>query len=85
MCSEIEKLIQGCQVSQEKQNANANESLLPRKIPERPWQVVASDFFSLEYVTVIEYYSRFFETERLKDTLSSTVVSNTKEICSGRF
>ena len=82
MCSEIEKLIQGCQ---EKQNANAKEPLLPRKIPERPWQIVASDLFSLEkvnYVIVVDYYSRFFEIERLKDTLSSTVVKKTKVIFS---
>ena len=85
MCSEIEKLIQGCLVCQEKQNANAKEPLLPRKIPERPWQVVASDLFSLEkvnYVIVVDYYSRFFEIERLKDTLSSTVVKKTKAIFS---
>ena len=85
MCSEIEKLIQGCPVCQEKQNANAKEPLLPRKIPERPWQVVASDLFSLEkvnYVIVVDYYSRFFEIERLKDTLSSTVVKKAKAICS---
>ena len=69
MCSEIEKLIQGCPVCQEKQNANAKELLLPRKIPERPWQVVASDLFSLKnfnYVIVFDYYSRFFKIERLK-------------------
>ena len=54
-------------------------------IPERPWQVVASDLFSLEkvnYVIVVDYYSRFFEIERLKDTLSSTVVKKTKAIFS---
>ena len=83
ICSEIEKLIQGCPVCQEKQDANAKKPLLPRKIPERPWQVVASDLFSLEkfnYVIVVDYYSRFLEIERLKDTLSSTVAKKTKAI-----
>ena len=72
------QLIQGCPVCQEKQNANAKETLLPQKIPERPWQVVVSDLFSLGK----DYYSRFFKIKRLKDTLSSTVVKKTKGICS---
>ena len=31
---------------------------------------------------MVDYCSRFFEIERLKDTLSSTVVKKTKAICS---
>ena len=81
MCSEIEKLIQGCPLCQEKQNANAKEPLLPRKIPERPWQVVASDLFSLEkvnYVIVVDFaadsegHTEFYRCKENKSVMFKT-------------
>lgn len=38
------------------------------ELPSRPWQIVATDLFHFrgcDYLLLIDYYSRFFETAKL--------------------
>lgn len=53
-----------CNICLENRNANPTEPLMHHENPERPWQVVATDLFSWDgqdFVTVADYYSRYFE------------------------
>uniref|UniRef100_A0A803JAA2 Integrase catalytic domain-containing protein n=1 Tax=Xenopus tropicalis TaxID=8364 RepID=A0A803JAA2_XENTR len=57
--------------------------MIPHSVPSRPWQKVASDLFVLDnvnYILVVDYYSRFFELECLKNTSSSNVIEKLKAI-----
>jgi hypothetical protein len=58
------------------------EPLKSHSIPEQPWQVLASDLFSLhgqDFVLVVDYYSRYFEVNRFEDTRSNTVILKLKK------
>ena len=53
------------------------EPLMPTPIPERPWQLIATDLFNLEKVTfliVVEIYSRYVEVVTLFKSTSSLKV-----------
>ena len=53
-------------------------------LPERPWQLIATDLFILEKVTyllVVDYYSRYVEVVALpKSTNSLTIIQALKTI-----
>ena len=50
-------------------------------IPDRPWSRVACDLLEHEgkpYIVVTDYYSNFFERERLHDTQSAAIIDKLK-------
>ena len=57
---------------------------MPRPLPERPWQLIATDLFNLEKVTyllVVDYYSRYVEVVALpKSTRSLKIIQALKTI-----
>ena len=60
------------------------EPLMPTPLPQRPWQLIATDLFILEKVTyllVVDYYSRYVEVVTLpKSTSSSKIIQALKTI-----
>lgn len=53
----------------------------PRETPKLPFEEVASDVFEFEgqqYILVVDYYSKFIEVDKLKDTRSRTVIETLK-------
>eukprot|EP00105_Crassostrea_gigas_P002562 XP_011415131.1 PREDICTED: uncharacterized protein K02A2.6-like [Crassostrea gigas] len=81
MSSYIEEMVLMCNTCLEKRNANPKEPLMPHEVPERPWQVVATDLFSWDgqnFVTVTDYYSRYFWVYPLRNTLAGTVIQQMK-------
>ena len=60
------------------------EPLIPTPLPDRPWQVVATDLFELkgvDYLIVIDYFSRYVEVAVMtKTTKSSEVIRALKSI-----
>ncbi len=79
--SELTEKILTCPVCLERRNSNAKEPLLPRDAPDYPWQVVATDLFqwnNQNFFVIVDFYSRFFEVEKLSSTTSSAVVSKMK-------
>ena len=60
------------------------EPLLNHSIPTRPWSKLAIDLFvfnNVYYVILIDYFSDFWEVEKLNDTTSSSVI----EFCKLQF
>ena len=61
------------------------EPLIPSKLPDRPWQKIATDLFEWQksqYLLVVDYYSRFIETAKLLSTTSVNVINHLKSIFS---
>ena len=83
MNSDVTKLVSACPICQEHRNSNPKEPLLPSITPDYPWQIVATDLFTLDgkdHLVVVDYYSRFFEVVELTSTLSKVVIQKLKSI-----
>ena len=79
---EIERYIKQCTTCS-KHIKNRREPLIPTPLPEYPWQKVSTDLFQLNkhiYLVVTDYYSRYPEVHKLKDTTSKGVIMCLKEI-----
>ncbi|CAI5678504.1 unnamed protein product [Oreochromis niloticus] len=83
MGRDIAATVENCSICQERHTANPKEPLIPYQIPDRPWQAVASDLFTWrgqDYLVVVDYYSRYFEVERLFSTTAGSVIKKLKAI-----
>ena len=81
----IEMLIKKCEVCQTYQKQQQKEPMIPSDIPIYPFQIVASDLFNWnnqDFVIVVDYYSKYWEIERLYDTKSITIVKKMKKMFS---
>ena len=79
----IENMVSKCLVCQNYRRSNCKEPLIPHKIPSTPWEKVATDLFTLhneDYIVVVDYYSRFFEFEKLNSITSKAVINKMKRI-----
>lgn len=83
----IENLVSSCTICQLNQKQNCGEPLMDRKLPDRPWQKVAVDFFhfaSATYILVIDYFSKYIELQHLHQTIAPSVI-NALKTCFARF
>ena len=58
------------------------EPIITAEMPERPWQKVGSDIFSLEgrsYLITVDYHSSFFEVDLLSDISAETVIKKLRK------
>ena len=81
MSKAIESMVAKCSICQEKMMANPKEPMIPHPIPSVPWEVVGTDLFEIDghkYVIVVDYYSRYFEVEKLQTTTTTAVVHKMK-------
>ena len=81
----IEMLIKKCEVCQTYQKQQQKEPMIPSDIPIYPFQIVASDLFNWnnqDFAIVVDYYSKYWEIERLYDTKSITIVKKMKKMFS---
>ena len=70
---EIQDMVENCKICAKYRQQRA-EPLIPTPFPERPWQVIATDLFELDnlnYLIVVDYFSRFVEVAALKKTTQS--------------
>lgn len=81
---DIEDLVKKCPVCQEYGNSQAPEPLMPHEVPTRPWQVIATDLFTLEnkdYLLVADTYSKYPIVRYLRgQATSSIIIQHLKEI-----
>lgn len=81
MSFDIEEIVFMCNTCLEKRNDNPKEPLMPHEVPERPWQIVATDLFywdGQDFVTIADYYCRYFKVYPLQNTLAVTVIQQIK-------
>jgi len=82
MNGDIHNVVSQCSLCNEYLTKQQKESMMTPEIPTRPWQVVAQDLFTLDrenFLITVDYFSDFWELNQLPDTLSSTVVTKTKQ------
>ena len=82
MSAEIKQYISACEICREfDTTSQPNESLMSHEVPSRPWERVGADIFTLhdkDYLVTIDYYSNFWEVDRLPDTKASTAILKLK-------
>ena len=81
MNADIEDYIGRCPTCNSIQRSQAKEPMIAHAIPELPWKHVACDLFECDgadYVVLVDYYSDFFEVDRLSDKRSNEVVRKLK-------
>ena len=81
---QITNLVKQCQVCAKKFTPRS-EPLIPSTLPQYPWQKIASDLFVLKgvnYLLVVDYFSRYPEVVKLTTTTSSSIIQALKAIFS---
>ena len=66
-----------------KDRPTPKEPLMSATSPSRPWERIATDLFELNgkvYLIVTDYYSRWFETNELRNETSQVVIQALKEL-----
>ena len=66
-----------------KSHSQKPEPLMMSKLPDLPWQKVATDLFSCkgsQYLLVIDYFSRYVELSKLSAATSQDVINHMKSI-----
>lgn len=79
---QLEQFIQKCPTCC-KNFQIVTEPLITTDLPSRPWEKVASDLYELKgssYILVVDYFSRFIETQKLSSTTSSSIIVTLKSI-----
>ena len=81
MNAELKDFILKCDVCNSFKPQQPQEPLMPHKIPTRPEQKVGTDlmqFDGRQYLITVDYFSSFFEVDKLETTDSRTVVEKLK-------
>jgi transposase InsO family protein len=81
MTSEIREYISTCEICRRYERSNQKETLMSPTPPDRPWQKVGMDIFELEgveYLVTVDYFSNYWELDRLEDTTSTTIIRKLK-------
>lgn len=81
MSSEIKELITSCEICRTYETTPQKETLMSHEITSRPWEQIGADLFVLdgkEYLVTSDYYSNFFEIDRLLNSRASTVILKLK-------
>lgn len=82
MAEEIMIKIGNCSVCNETAPRQQREPMITHPTPERPWQRIAMDIFTVNqrnYLVTVDYFSDFWELDVLKDTTAATIVSKCKK------
>ncbi|CAB4025773.1 Transposon Ty3-G Gag-Pol poly, partial [Paramuricea clavata] len=83
LSAQIKVMVENCTTCS-KYRQQHPDPLMPTPLPQRPWQLIATDLFILEKVTyllVVDYYSRYVEVVALpKSTSSSKITQALKTI-----
>ena len=81
MNAEIKHWISTCEPCRQHEVSHGKETLMSHDVPERPWQKVAADMFTLkgkDYLVTVDYYSNYWELDKLDNTNASTIIRKLK-------
>ncbi|CAK1595202.1 unnamed protein product [Parnassius mnemosyne] len=83
--NDLTNLISNCSICLTYRKNNQKEEMQPHEIPDRPWAKVGTDLFQIkgvDYLLLVDYYSKFFEMEKLQCTTSASIIETLKNIFS---
>ena len=81
MNKDIEDHVAKCEVCNSQPAAQGKEPLICHEMPSRPWEKIAVDLFELngsEFMVTVDYYSSFFEVDRLMTKTAKEVIKKLK-------
>ncbi len=84
MHKDIENYVMKCGVCNTIQQKQPREPMISHDIPELPWQKIACDLFEynkIDYLITVDFYSDFFEVDRLDGKASDEVIKKIKAHC----
>ena len=87
MNAEIKHWISACEPCRLCEISQGKKTLMNHDVPERPWERVTVDLFTLsrkEYLITVDYYSNFWELDKLENTKSPAVIRKLKAQCNSR-
>ena len=77
MSSEIKEYISTCETCRKFEVDQPKETLMSHDIPDRPWQKIGTDPFHFDgkdYIVTVDYFSNFWEIDRLEDTTATGII-----------
>ena len=80
---DISEFVSECSHCQKYRPAQRSEPLLPSAPPNGPWKCIAADLLNFngqDYLSVMDYYSKYIEIAHLTNKTSSMVISRLKSI-----
>ena len=81
MYKEIVEYVSKCQVCNTYHQGQQREPTISHPVPSRPWQILAVDLLELQgqdYLVTTDYYSNFFEVDKLVSKTSKEVIDKLK-------
>ena len=81
MDKDVAAYVTKCDVCNSQPAEQGKEPLICYELPPRPWEKIAVDLFDLngtEFMVTVDYYSSFFEVDRLTSKTSEEVVKKLK-------
>jgi hypothetical protein len=81
MNAEIKDYVKKCDLCCSIGPKQSKETLISHEVPDRPWGKIATDLFEFdgkEYLVTVDYFSNFFEIDRLYSTQAVSVIRKLK-------
>lgn len=81
MNAEIKEMIAACETCRKYERSQANQPLMPLKTPSRPWERIGVNLFTFdnkEFLITVDYFSNYWEIDKLNNTLARTVILKLK-------
>ena len=80
MNTEVKEMILACETCRKYEKSQPHQPR-PLEIPSRPWERVGVDlftFYNKDFLITVNYFSNYWEIDKLKNTLASTVILELK-------
>ena len=77
--SQVHQTVEKCKECA-KEAPKRKELLIVTPLPDYPWQMVGMDLFEVNYVLLVDYFSRYPEVIKLSVTTSAAVINVMKSI-----
>ena len=78
---QIEDMVKACETCLTNRSQQRREPLIPSEIADYPFQMVGTDLFywnGQDFLLTVDYYSRYWEIERLYETQSVNIIKKLK-------
>ena len=85
LAKDIDSYVDKCAICISHHNQQSREPLLPHPVPDRPWQRLEVDIYTLfgkDYLLVVDYYSKYSEVCLLNGKTVLSVVTHLKSVFS---
>ena len=81
MSAEIKQQVEAGEICRTFEMSQQKQTLMPHEVPSRPWEKVGTDLFEFKnksYPITVDYYTNFWEVDKLPDTKVRTVILKLK-------